>query len=106
MKYEGLVELPQNLKVLPEQSKRCPHCRREIFRTWHYCPSCGKRTNESEVTRITMNDAENASFILNGLVNYHERAVGFNSNDRFVAALRYALLLVESLFEQEKGDTV
>lgn len=101
--------LPKHLLDLPEQSSKCPNCHREIIRTWKYCPSCGKYTSEQIVRRLCMTDAENAVHLLNGLINYHERVVGFrpdDKDDRYISALRYALLLVESCFEQENGDTV
>lgn len=97
------------LQNLPEQSRKCPKCHREIIRTWCYCPSCGTRTSEEIVRTLCMTDIENASHLLNGLINYHERVVGFrpdDNDDRYISALRYALLLVESCFEQENGDTV
>ena len=101
--------LPENLQKIPEQSNKCPGCGREIIRTWMYCPKCGQRTSEDDVRRLSMNDAENASLMLNCLINYHERAMGLRTgdvSDRYADALRYSLMLVESLFEKEKGDTV
>lgn len=103
-----LQPLPQRLQGIPEQSTQCPNCHREIIRTWHFCPSCGERTSDQIVRKLCLTDAENASHLLNGLINYHERVVGFrpDDTDHYVDALRYALLLVESYFEQENGDTV
>lgn len=65
--------LPQHLQNWPEQSTKCPNCHREIIRTWNYCPSCGKRTSEEIVRWLCMTDIENASHLLNGLINYHAR---------------------------------
>lgn len=108
MSYSKSVRLPENLQKIPEQSNRCPHCGREIIRTWHYCPSCGSRTSEDVARKLSMTDTENASLMLNCLINYHERAMGFrmgDTSDRYADALRYSLMLVESCFEQEHGDT-
>ena len=101
--------MPQHLQNLPEQSRKCPSCHREIIRTWFYCPSCGKRTSDEIVRKLSITDAENASHLLLGLINYHERIVGFrpdDRDDRYISALRYALMLVETHFEKENGDTV
>lgn len=104
-----MKKLPEYIKNLPEQSKKCPKCHREIIRSWHFCPNCGERICDEIVQRLTLTDAENASFLLNGLINYHERVVGFRSDsrdDRYISALRYALLLVETFLEDKIGDTV
>lgn len=109
MNSAGFEELPQRIKDLPEQSRQCPHCHREIVRTWLFCPSCGMRTNDAVVRHLSMTDTENASHLLNGLINYHERVVGFRpdpTGDSYICALRYALMCVESFFEDENGDTV
>lgn len=104
-----LQPLPQHLQGIPEQSTQCPNCHREIIRTWHFCPSCGERVNFNHIVqKLCMTDAENASHLLNGLINYHERAVGFrpDDTDHYVDALRYALLLVEERFELENIDSI
>ena len=109
MPDKELEILPEHLANLPEESRRCPHCGREIIRTWACCPRCGKRTSDQAVCKVSMTEAENASYILGCLISYHERVAGINPSnrdERYISALRYALRAVETLFEKENGDTV
>ena len=87
----------EQLRKLPEASRQCQHCHREILRTWQYCPRCGKITNEHVVSRFTMTGAENTSYILNGLISYHERMTmgNYPERDYYLEALRFALTCVE-----------
>lgn len=109
MPDKELEILPKHLADLPERSRRCPHCGREIVRTWACCPRCGELISDQVVSKVSMTEAENASYILNCLISYHERFAGLfpsNRDERYISALRYALRAVETLFEEENGDTV
>lgn len=108
MNSAGFDELPQRIKDLPEQSRQCPHCHREIVRTWLFCPSCGMRTNDAVVRHLSMTDTENASHLLNGLISYHERMTmgNYPERDFYLDALRFALACVEEKIQNKvsRGD--
>lgn len=96
--------LPDHLQNLPNMSSRCPKCGREVIRTWNCCPRCGSPLHGG-ISRIRdVTEAENASYLISGLISYHERislAGRVEDGDCYANALRYALSLVELQFERD-----